>query len=151
MKSQQRGPNNQTPAGNLSTRLSSTYNQSNIPESVPDNCPPQQTSVPCGEGTSDNATVPPLATGHVPSSSSRYLRYGYMMSMYDTCYSILKAALSAISLSQSTAEEGEEEEEEGEDDEWEDQEEEEEEEEEEEQEGENSCMFCGLFKSQTTS
>ncbi|MEJ1280100.1 hypothetical protein NN561_011040 [Cricetulus griseus] len=74
MKSQQRGPNNQTPAGNLSTRLSSTYNQSNIPESVPDNCPPQQTSVPCGEGTSDNATVPPLATGHVPSSSSRYLR-----------------------------------------------------------------------------
>ncbi|OBS70285.1 hypothetical protein A6R68_01176 [Neotoma lepida] len=113
--SQQGVPINQTPADNLSTVPSSALEKSQHPCKAPDNCPPQEISGPCGEGMSDKDTVSPLATvkmdgaGHMPSSSSGYLAYGYMMSMYNTCRSILKAALSAVSLSVSAEEEEEQE------------------------------------------
>ncbi|XP_052606169.1 heat shock transcription factor, X-linked member 3-like [Peromyscus californicus insignis] len=147
VKSQQGVPNNQTPAGNLSTVASSALEKSSILVSAPDNCPPQETSGPHGEGTSDKDTVSPLTTvkmegaGHVPSSSSGYLGYGNVMSVYNTCHSILKAALSAISLSVSAEEEEEQEQKEEEEEEG----EEEEGKEEEEAYSENTCTICVLF------
>ncbi|OBS75956.1 hypothetical protein A6R68_17593, partial [Neotoma lepida] len=144
--SQQGVPNNQTPADNLSTVPSSALEKSQHPCKAPDNCAPQETCGPCGEGMSDKDTVSPLATvkmegaGHMPSSSSGYLAYGYMMSMYNTCRSILKAALSAVSLSVSAEEEEEQKQKEEEEE-----VEEEEGEEEEEEYSENTCIICVLF------
>lgn len=60
----------------------------------------------------------PLATPNMEGLySSGYLRYAYVTSLYNTCHSILKAALSAVSLSESTGEEEEDEEEEEEEEE----------------------------------
>lgn len=118
MASEHGGPNNQSPSGNISTVPSSKCNQSSMPVCAPDNCPPHETSGPRGEGTCDNDTVPALANvkmgeaGHMPRSSSGYLGYGYVMSLYNTCCYILIAALSAISLSESTEEEEDQEKEE---------------------------------------
>jgi hypothetical protein len=51
---------------------------------------------------------------HMPNISSWHLRYVYLLSVYNTCSSKLKSALSAVSLSESVEDEGEEEWNEGE-------------------------------------
>ncbi|OBS67066.1 hypothetical protein A6R68_04391 [Neotoma lepida] len=142
--SQQDVPN-KTPADEVSTVPSSALEKSQRPCNDPYNCPPQETNSPCGEGTSNKDTVPPLAAvkvegvGHVPSSSEGYLGCAYMRSVYNTCSSVLKAAITAVSLSVSAEEEDEQEqneEEEGE---------EEERKEEEEEYSENTCIICALL------
>ncbi|OBS74345.1 hypothetical protein A6R68_15116, partial [Neotoma lepida] len=113
--SQQGVTNNKTPADKVSSVPSSALEKSQHPCNDPQNCPPQETSGPCGEGTSDKDTVSPLAAvkaegdGHVPSSSSGYVGCGYMRSVYSTCCSVLKAAITTISLSVSAEEEEEQE------------------------------------------
>ena len=60
---------------------------------------PSEQGCPSGEGTSSNAMSVPLATagrdsaGELPKSSPRYPDYGPVMTLYNTCYSILMAGL----------------------------------------------------------
>ncbi|OBS67067.1 hypothetical protein A6R68_04392, partial [Neotoma lepida] len=123
--SQQEVPN-KTPADKVSSVPSSALEKSQRPCNDPYNCPPQETSGQCGEGTSDKDTVLPLAAvkvegvGHEPSSSSGYEGCDYMSSVYNNCSSVLMAALAAIILGVSAEEEYEQEqneEEEGEEEE----------------------------------
>ncbi|OBS79615.1 hypothetical protein A6R68_22183, partial [Neotoma lepida] len=143
--SQQEVSNNKTPANKVSSVPSSALEKIQHPCNAPYNCPPQETSGPCGEGTSDKDTVPPLAAvkvegvGHVPSSSSGYLGCGYMRSVYNTCSSVLKAAITAVSPSVSAEEEEEQEQKEEEEG------EEEERKEEDEEYSENTCIICALL------
>ncbi|XP_055464733.1 heat shock transcription factor, X-linked member 3-like [Psammomys obesus] len=118
------------------TGPSSTRKKSNIPVSAPDSCPPQETSRQGRKVTSDNDTVSPSAAvnmeeaGYARRSSLGYLIYGFLRSVYNICYSILKVAILEIFLSEYNEEEMEaEEEEEGE-----------------EQASENTCIICALLK-----
>ena len=60
---------------------------------------PSEQGSPSGEGTSSNGTSVLLATagrdsiGELPKSSPEYPGYGLVMTLYNTCYSILMAAL----------------------------------------------------------
>lgn len=104
MKLQQAFSNKEAPAGNLSTGPSCTFRKSNIPVSAPDNSSYQDMCNSCKDGSPGNdidypsATVEMEVAGNELTSSSWDLRYGSMMSLYMLCRSILKAALSAISL-----------------------------------------------------
>lgn len=161
-----------TPTSKQSTGLLKTYEESSIPVSTPDKCPPKETSNSCKDGSSHNdidcpfATVEMQVTGNEPTRSSYYLRYCVMIFVYKICRSILKAALSAITIWQNTMKEKEEEGEEEEknedmveeEEEWYEAKEEEEMEEEEEEEyeeiygeededqyAENFCIICEIF------
>ena len=63
-----------------------------------------------GEGTSRNMMFVPLATarrddtGELPVSPPVYPDYGTVMSLYNTCYSILLAALSVMSPNEAPSE-----------------------------------------------
>ena len=60
---------------------------------------PSEQGGPSGEGTSSNGMSVLLATagrdsiGELPKSSPEYPGYGLVMTLYNTCYSILMAAL----------------------------------------------------------
>ncbi|OBS73411.1 hypothetical protein A6R68_12019 [Neotoma lepida] len=140
--SQQGVTNSKTPADKVSSVPSSALEKSQHPCNAPYNCPPQETSGPCGEGTSYKDTVSPLAAvkvegaGHVPSRSPRSLKCRYRGSVYNTCHSFLKAAITAVILSVSAEEEEEQEQKE---------EEEGEEDKRKEEEEENNCIICALL------
>lgn len=107
-----------TRAVNQSTGPLRTYEESSIPVSTPDKCPAPETSNSCEGGSSfkdidcPSATVEVQVTGKEPTSSSWYLNYGAMVSLCKVCRSILKAALSAITIWQNTVKEEQEREEE---------------------------------------
>ena len=119
---------------------------SQVPVSAPDKSP-CQTYCSCKDGSSHNDTdcssdnVEKEESGNEPTSSSWYLRYASMISLYKVYRPTLKAALSAISIWENNVkeekeeEEEEEKEEEKEDEDEETTEEKEEEKEEEEDEG----------------
>ncbi|XP_060232760.1 heat shock transcription factor, X-linked member 3-like [Meriones unguiculatus] len=100
------------------TGPSNTRKNSNIPVSARDSCPPQETSRLRRKFASDNDTVSPSTpvnteeAGYARRSSLGYLIYGFLRSVYNICYSILKVAISEIFLSEYIEEEMEAEEEE---------------------------------------
>nr|XP_044997137.1 heat shock transcription factor, X-linked member 3-like [Jaculus jaculus] len=105
-------------------------------------CPPQGHSVPCGQCSPENGTVLSPASdkiegsGQVSIRSSWFPNWGSVISLYNKCSSMLKAAMSAISLSELSDGEREEDSSTSESS------------DEEEQEGfrQNKCVICELLK-----
>nr|XP_044997081.1 heat shock transcription factor, X-linked member 3-like [Jaculus jaculus] len=109
-------------------------------------CPPEEHSVPCGECSPEDGNMVSLAgdrmegSGQVSIRPSWYPDWGSVMSFYNKCSSMLKAALAAISLSDlsvgereqgSTSESSAEEEQEG--------------------FRQNKCVICVLYKDSSRS
>ncbi|KAL2761305.1 heat shock transcription factor, X-linked member 3, partial [Daubentonia madagascariensis] len=102
-KSQMLAPNVQGPSGTQSFTFSGVCSMNSATGHPQENCPTHESHGPSGEGTSGNATFAPLATarmegaGELAASPQVYPDYGSVMSLYNTCYSILLAALSVMS------------------------------------------------------
>ena len=107
---------NTTPTDKYSNGPLTAYEMSKLPMSTPDKSP-CQTYCSCKDGSSHNDTdcssdnVEKEESGNEPTSSSWYLRYASMMSLYKVCRTTLKAPLSAISIWEKNVKEEEEEEE----------------------------------------
>ncbi|XP_069319673.1 heat shock transcription factor, X-linked member 3-like [Eulemur rufifrons] len=112
-KSQMGAPNVQGPSGTRSFTFSGVCSMNSISRYPQENCPAHEPYGPSGEGTSRNATFVPLATapmegtGEGAASPQVVADYGSVMSLYDTCYSILLAALSVMSPNEPPEEEPE--------------------------------------------
>uniref|UniRef100_A0A8D2DTT8 HSF-type DNA-binding domain-containing protein n=1 Tax=Sciurus vulgaris TaxID=55149 RepID=A0A8D2DTT8_SCIVU len=100
---QREAPDDQGPRGTQPFMLSGVWAMGNASDLPPENQAPQEPRGPSGEGTSGNDTSVPQATagmegeGEVPGSPPGFPDYCSVMSLYNTCYSILLAALSAMS------------------------------------------------------
>ncbi|VCW76637.1 unnamed protein product [Gulo gulo] len=97
------GPNVPGPSGTGSFTFSGIWSLSSTVGYATENPASGEQGGPCGEGTSRNDTVAPPATagregtGELPTAPALYPDYGSVMSLYNTCYSILLAALSVMS------------------------------------------------------
>ncbi|XP_052518563.1 heat shock transcription factor, X-linked member 4-like [Budorcas taxicolor] len=80
--------------------LSHLWSMGSVPRQAGANYLPMEEGGPSGKGTSSNTTSAPPATsgregtGQMPESPLEYPDYDSVMALYNTCYSILTAALS---------------------------------------------------------
>ncbi|XP_077000932.1 heat shock transcription factor, X-linked member 3-like [Tamandua tetradactyla] len=104
--SQKKPPNVQGPSGSLDFMFSRTWSLSGVAGPPIKNCPPHQPNVPNREGTSQHAKPAPTATaeptgaGAPPMGHTVYPDGASVMLLYNTCYSILLAALSVMSTNE---------------------------------------------------
>lgn len=112
-ESQMGAPNVQGRSGTQSFMFSGVCSMNSFSGHPQENGPAHEPHGPSGEGTSRNATFAPLATapvegaGEVAASPRVIPDYSSVMSLYNTCYSILLAALSVMSPNEPPEEEQE--------------------------------------------
>ncbi|KAM6143321.1 heat shock transcription factor, X-linked member 4 [Erethizon dorsatum] len=100
-KSKRAAARDQGPRGPQPTVFSGVWAMKSIAGHGLDNQPPQAPSGPSGDGTARSVTfaAPAAATvkgqGEEPSSSSAYRDHCALMTLYNTCYSVVLTALSA--------------------------------------------------------
>ncbi|XP_016069410.1 PREDICTED: heat shock transcription factor, X-linked-like [Miniopterus natalensis] len=110
-KAQKKASRARGPSGTRSLKYSGLQSTSSAMEVQ---CPSEQGG-PTGEGTSGNVMFVPTATAgtngtrDLPTSPLNDPLYGSVMSLYNTCYSILMAGLSVMAPPEDPEEEGEEE------------------------------------------
>ncbi|XP_045327157.1 heat shock transcription factor, X-linked member 3-like [Leopardus geoffroyi] len=103
-------PNAQGPSGSQSFAFSGIWSLSSAAGYAMATHGPSEPGGLSGEGTSRNMTFVPLATarrddaGELPVSPPVYPDYGTVMSLYNTCFSILLAALSVMSPNEAPSE-----------------------------------------------
>lgn len=111
--SQKKPPNVQEPSGSLDFMFSRTWSLSGVAGPPIKNCPPHQPNVPNREDTSQRAKPAPTATaeptgaGAPPMGHTVYLDGASVMLLYNTCYLILLAALSVMSINETCDEQQE--------------------------------------------
>ncbi|XP_057574921.1 heat shock transcription factor, X-linked member 4 [Hippopotamus amphibius kiboko] len=101
-KVRKEAPTAQGPSSTRPFPFSGMWSMSSIARGVAQQHPPGEQGSPSGEGTSRNVIfVPPAiagrdGTGELPTAPPVYPGYSSVVSLYNTCYSILLAALSAM-------------------------------------------------------
>ncbi|XP_058390861.1 heat shock transcription factor, X-linked member 3-like [Diceros bicornis minor] len=102
-KAQKEAPNAQGPSGSWWFTCSGICSVTCVARRAMGNHHPSEPGSPSGEGPSRNDMFVPLATarrdgiGEPPASPPDYSDYDFVMSLYNTCYFILLAALSVMS------------------------------------------------------
>uniref|UniRef100_A0A452RGX2 HSF-type DNA-binding domain-containing protein n=1 Tax=Ursus americanus TaxID=9643 RepID=A0A452RGX2_URSAM len=103
-------PSVQGPSGTRSLTFSGIWSLSSVAGYAMENRGPSEQGGPSGEGTSRNVMFAPPAiagrdgAGELPTAPLVYPDYGSVMSLYNTCYSILLAALSVMSPNEAPSE-----------------------------------------------
>ncbi|XP_044619843.2 heat shock transcription factor, X-linked member 3-like [Equus asinus] len=101
-KAQKESPKAQGPSDTWSFVCSENHSVSSVAGHATENRHPSEPGSPSGEGTSRNVMFVPLATAggdgaeEPPTSPPDYPDYDSVMSLYNTCYSILLASLSVM-------------------------------------------------------
>ncbi|XP_025841641.1 heat shock transcription factor, X-linked member 4 [Vulpes vulpes] len=109
-KAPREAPNAQGPSGTQSFTFSGIWSLSSVAGYATENHGPSELAGPSGEGTSRNVMFasPALAgrdgAGELPPAPPVYPDYRSVMSLYNTCYSILLAALSVMSPNEAPSE-----------------------------------------------